>query len=236
MATRTQSRILRFAVFEVDLEAGELRKSGVRLKLVGQPFQVLQLLLEHPQEVVTREDLRQRLWPDDRFVDYDLALKRIINRLREVLGDSADSPRFIETIPRRGYRFITPVNEAVVHAYAAQAISVTRDSIAVLPFINMSPDPVNEFFADGITEEIINVLSQIEHLHVAARTSSFFFKGKQADMRQIGEQLNVRTVLEGSVRTLGDRLRITAQLVNVADGYHLWSERYDRELKDVFAI
>ena len=237
MATRTQSRILRFAVFEVDLEAGELRKSGVRLKLVGQPFQVLQLLLEHPQEVVTREELRHCLWPDDRFVDYDLALKRIINRLREVLSDSAESPRFVETIPRRGYRFIAPVNDgSVVHAYAAPAVSVTCDSIAVLPFINMSPDPENEFFADGITEEIINVLSQIEHLHVAARTSSFFFKGKQADMRQLGEQLNVRTVLEGSVRKLGDRLRITAQLVNVADGYHLWSERYDRELKDVFAI
>jgi adenylate cyclase len=236
VATLPQSRILRFALFEVDLEAGELRKSGVRLKLVGQPFQVLQLLLEHPQEVVTREELRQRLWPDDRFVDYDLALKRILNRLREVLGDSAESPRFIETIPRRGYRFIAPVNGAVVHAYAAPAVSVTGDSIAVLPFINMSPDLENEFFADGVTEEIINVLSQIERLHVAARTSSFFFKGKHADMRQIGEQLNVRTVLEGSVRKVGDRLRITAQLVNVADGYHLWSERYDRELKDVFAI
>jgi adenylate cyclase len=236
VATPTQSSILRFALFEVDLEAGELRKSGVRLKLVGQPFQVLQLLLEHPQEVVTREDLRQRLWPDDRFVDYDLALKRIINRLREVLGDSAENPRFVETLPRRGYRFIAPVNGAVVHASAAPAVSVTPDSIAVLPFVNMSPDPENEFFADGITEEIINVLSQIERLHVAARTSSFFFKGKHADMRQIGEQLNVRTVLEGSVRKVGDRLRITAQLVDVADGYHLWSERYDRELKDVFAV
>ncbi len=109
-------------------------------------------------------------------------------------------------------------------------------SIAVLPFINMSADTENEFFADGITEEIINALSQIERLHVAARTSSFFFKGKHPDMRQVGKQLNVRTVVEGCVRKAGDRLRITAQLVNVADGYHLWSQRYDRELKDVFAI
>ena len=235
MATPSLSSILRFALFEVDLEAGEIRKSGVRLKLVGQPFQVLQLLLENPQEVVTREELRQRLWPDDRFVDYDLALKRIINRLREVLGDSAKNPRFVETIPRRGYRFIAPVNGAAVHASAAPA-SVTPDSIAVLPFINMSPDPENEFFADGTTEEIINVLSQIEGLRVAARTSSFFFKGKHIDMRRIGEQLNARTILEGSVRKVGDRLRITAQLVNVADGFHLWSERYDRELKDIFQV
>jgi adenylate cyclase len=111
-----------------------------------------------------------------------------------------------------------------------------EDSIAVLPFTNLSIDPENEFFADGITEEIINALAQIERLHVAARTSAFFFKGKHADLRIIGERLNVRTVLEGSVRRAGNRLRITAQLVNVADGYHLWSERYDRELKDVFDI
>src|SRR5260370_38454217 len=118
--------MLRFGLFEGDVEGGELRKSGLRLKLVGQPFQVLQLLLQRPQEVVTREELRQCLWPDDRFVDYDLALKRIINRLREVLGDSAENPRFIETIPRRGYRFITPVNEAVAGPYAARAITVCR--------------------------------------------------------------------------------------------------------------
>ena len=103
-------RVLKFGVFEVDLEAGELRKSGMQLKLVGQPFQVLQLLLQHPQEIVTREELRKCLWPEDTFVDYDLALKRIINRLREVLGDSAENPRFVETIPRRGYRFIAAVN------------------------------------------------------------------------------------------------------------------------------
>jgi DNA-binding winged helix-turn-helix (wHTH) protein len=105
-----QSRIVKFGVFEVDLEAGELRKSGMRQKLAGQPFHVLQLLLEHPQEIVTREQLRQRIWPQDILVDYDLALKKAVNRIREVLGDSAESPRFIETIPRRGYRFIAPLN------------------------------------------------------------------------------------------------------------------------------
>src|SRR5215467_1368322 len=108
MAAPTQSRILKFGVFEADLEAGELRKSGMRLKLAAQSFRVLQLLLEHPQEIVTREDLRRRIWPSDTFVDYDLALRKAVTRLREVLGDSAESPRFIETIPRRGYRFIAP--------------------------------------------------------------------------------------------------------------------------------
>src|SRR5215470_4010735 len=110
MAAPTQSRILKFGVFEADLEARELRKSGLRLKLAAQSFQVLQLLLERPQEIVIREDLRHRIWPHDTFVDYDLALRKAVTRLREVLGDSAESPRFIETIPRRGYRFIASLN------------------------------------------------------------------------------------------------------------------------------
>ena len=122
----------------------------------------------------------------------------------------------------------------------SQSVSVSAappdKSIAVLPFTNLTMDPENEFFADGITEEIINVLGRIEHLHVAARTSAFTFKGKHADLRVIGERLNVKTILEGSVRRAGNRIRITAQLINVADGYHLWSERYDREMKDIFEI
>src|SRR5215467_9576734 len=137
----------------------------MRQKLAGHPFDVLRLLLERPQQIVTREELQQRIWPKDTFVDYDLALKKAVNRIREVLGDSAESPRFIETIPRQGYRFIGNIE----HDAPAEA------SIAVLPFINMSADAENEFFADGITEEIINVLSQIERLQVSARTSSFFF-------------------------------------------------------------
>jgi adenylate cyclase len=223
--------LIRFGGFELDTENRELFKQGVKVPLQEQPFHILQVLLEQPGRVVTREELQRRIWPSDTFVDFDRGLYNAIKKLRESLDDSAESPRFIETLSRRGYRFIAEVTKnGGVSAHAAQA------SIAVLPFVNMSADAENEFFAEGITEEIINVLSQIEQLHVAARTSCFFFKGKQADMRQIGEQLNVRTVLEGSVRKVGDRLRITAQLVNVADGYHLWSERYDRELKDIFAI
>jgi TolB-like protein/Flp pilus assembly protein TadD len=227
---------IRFGVFEVDLRAGELRKQGVKIRLQEQPFQILQILLEHAGQVVTREELQQRIWPSDTFVDFDHGVYNAVQKLRDALNDSAENPRFIETLSRRGYRFIAPVTEAEAEVHAAPVPSATRDSIAVVPFVNMSADAENEFFADGITEEIINVLSQIDGLRVAARTSSFFFKGKHVDMRQIGEQLNARTILEGSVRKVGDRLRITAQLVNVADGYHLWSERYDRELKDIFEV
>jgi TolB-like protein len=220
-----------FGRFELDTASRELLKQGVKVRLQEQPFQILLVLLEQPGRVVTREEFQRRIWPSDTFVDFDRGLYNAIKKLRESLDDSAESPRFIETLSRRGYRFIADITKKD----SARGRSV-QASIAVLPFINMSADAENEFFADGITEEIINVLSQIEGLRVAARTSSFFFKGKHAEMRQIGEQLNVRTVLEGSVRKVGDHLRITAQLVNVADGYHLWSERYDRELKDIFEI
>jgi TolB-like protein len=232
-----QTRVLKFGVFEADLEAGELRKSGMRQKLTGQPFQVLQLLLERPQEIVTREELQKRVWPKDTFVDYDLALKKAVSRIREVLGDSPESPRFIETIPRRGYRFIGPVEELGNGVLvAAVRAAPTVDSIVVLPFTSMSADPEDEVFADGMTEEMINALAQIEQLHVVARSSAFSFKGKDIDPRTVGEQLNVRTILEGSVRRSDNRLRITVQLVNAADAYHLWSERYDREMKDIFDI
>ena len=227
---------MRFGVFEVDFRSGELRKQGVKIKLQKQPFQVLEILLERPGEVVTREELQKRIWPPDTFVDFEQGLHGAIKRLREALDDSAESPRFIETLSRRGYRFIAPASGTAIDAHAALRVNVTRDSIAVLPFTNISSDPENDFFADGITEEIINALAQIRELHVVARSSAFSFKGKHADARSVGEQLNVRTVLEGSVRKYGNRLRITAQLVNAADGYHLWSERYDREMKDVFEI
>jgi TolB-like protein len=181
--------------------------------------------LEQPGKVVQREELRKRIWPGDTFVDFDHGINNAIKRLREALGDTAETPRYIETLPRRGYRFLKAVEGTGPDV-----------SIAVLPFLSLSADPENEIFADGMCEEIISSLAQIKNLHVTARTSSFSFKGKHVDLRVIGEQLNVRTVLEGSVRKSGSRVRITAQLVNAADGYHLWSETYDREMKDVFAI
>ena len=218
-------QMTRFGTFELDVRAGELRNRGARIKLQEQPLRILEMLLAHPGQLVTREELRSRLWPSDTFVDFDHGLNKAVNKLREALGDSAEAPRFIETVPKRGYRFLQPMTNAVPEA-----------SIAVLPFLNLTNDPENELFADGICEEIIFSLAQIRDLHVAARTSSFSFKGKSVDLRTIGQQLNVRTLLEGSVRRSGDRLRVTARLVNAADGYELWSGQYDRELKDLFAI
>jgi len=218
-------QVIRFSTFELDVRAGELRKQGVRIKLQEQPLRILEMLLAHPGQLVTREELRSRLWPSDTFVDFDHSLNKAINKLREALGDSAEAPRFIETVPKRGYRFLQPMSNVAPEA-----------SIAVLPFLNLTNDPENELFADGICEEIIFSLTQIRDLRVAARTSSFSFKGKSVDLRTVGQQLNVRTLLEGSIRRSGDRLRVSAQLVNGADGYHLWSGQYDRELKDLFAI
>src|SRR5438477_6430749 len=219
-----QKSTFRFGEFELD-NSGELRSGGRKVKLQTQPSQILRILIERPGEIVTREELRQKIWPSDTFVDFDHGINNAIKRLREALGDTAETPRYIETLPRRGYRFLNAV-----------ATTSPEVSIAVLPFLSLSADPENEIFADGMCEEIISSLAQIKNLHVIARTSSFSFKGKHVDLRLIGEQLNVRTVLEGSVRKSGNRLRITAQLVNAADSYHLWSETYDREMKDVFAI
>jgi TolB-like protein/Flp pilus assembly protein TadD len=226
---------IRFGPFEVDLRAGELRKQGTRIRLQEQPFQVLQALLAQPGRLITREELQQKIWPADTFVDFDHGLNNAIRRLREALSDSAENPRFIETLAKRGYRFISPV-EQLGDGARTFAAAVPVDSIVVLPFTCMSADPEDEFFADGITEEVINALAQIEQLHVVARTSAFSFKGKYIDVRAIGKRLNVRTALLGSVRRAGNELRITAQLVNTEDGYHLWSERYDREMEDVFEI
>src|SRR5215831_6387600 len=217
---------IRFGTFELAADAGELRKEGLKIRLQEQPLRVLQMLLANPSRLVSRDELRKALWPSNSYVDFDQGLNRAINKLREALDDSAESPRFIETIAKRGYRFIGD----------SHTPNATGDSIVVLPFVNMSADIENEYFADGMTEEIINALTQIRDLHVVARSSAFSFKGKHVDPRVVGGQLNVRTVLEGSVRRADNQLRITVQLVNAADGFHLWSERYDREMKDVFAI
>lgn len=203
---------------------------GTTVRLEPKVMEVLVCLAEHASETLPKETLFHTVWPDT-FVTDDV-LTHSISELRRAFEDDAREPHIIQTIPKRGYRLVAPVSTAVVVA----AASATRDSIAVLPFVNMSADTENEYFTDGITEEIINALAQIEDLHVVARSSAFSFKGKHIDPRVVGEQLNVRTILEGSVRRADNRLRIAAQLINAADGYHLWSERYDREMKDVFEI
>jgi TolB-like protein/Tfp pilus assembly protein PilF len=197
---------------------------------------VLLCLAQHPGETRSKEQLLEAVWPNT-VVTEDV-LKRCIAELRRAFNDDARDPRVIETISKRGYRLLAPVSAPAppTAAKTGATASVVSDSIVVLPFINLSADPGNEYFADGITEEIIDALTRIPELRVVARSSAFSFKGKHIDLRNVGKQLNVRTVLEGSVRKADNRLRISAQLICAADGYHLWSERYDREMQDVFAI
>jgi len=205
---------------------------GRTVRLEPKVMRVLLCLAKHPGETLSKEQLFQAVWPNIAVTED--VLKRCIAELRRAFEDDAREPRIIETISKRGYRLVAPVTAHSAPPAAAE--SAVSDSIVVMPFVNMSGDAENEYFADGITEEIINALAQIADLHVVARSSAFSFKGKHIDPRIVGEQLNVRTILEGSVRRTDNRLRITAQLVNSADGYHLWSERYDREMKDVFVI
>jgi TolB-like protein/DNA-binding winged helix-turn-helix (wHTH) protein len=285
VATPIQSRVVKFGVFEIDLEAGELRKSGVRQNLAGQPFEALRLLLEHPQEIVSREELRQRLWQDNTFVDYDLALKRVINRLREALGDSADNPRFIETIPRKGYRFIAPLNangaaRAVGELTAEEASVKTRRSrrslqigmvlglgaavlllalaalklakswgrqtrtstalqirsLAVLPLQNLSADPNQQYFSDGMTDALITNLAQISSLKVISRTSSMRYDQTKKSLPEIARELNVDGIVEGTVQRSGNRVRITAQLIYGPSDKHLWANSYERDMGNVFEL
>src|SRR5262249_19430714 len=169
-----------------------------------------------------------RLWPNGTIVEFEHGINSIINRLLQALEDSADDPRHIETLPRRGYRFLIPVEKSTT--------APQNPSIAVLPCTNLSADKENDYFSDGLAEEGLNALSQVEDLPVAARTSSFSFKGKAVEISEIAAKLNVANVLEGSVRRAGNRVRVTVQLVDVRNGFHLWSERYDRQMEDLFDL
>ena len=217
---------VRFGVFEVDLRAGELRKQGVKIKLQEQPFHLLQMLLEHPGEIVTREELRGRIWPADTFVDFDQGLNNAIKRLRESLSDSPENPRFIETIPRHGYRFIA--NLGVTPGQIK--------SLAVLPLENLSRDPEQEYFAEGLTEALITTLAKIGELRVVSRTSAMQYKGVHKPLRDIARELEVNAIVEGTVLRAGRRVRITAQLIDAAKETHLWAESYERDLRDVLAL
>ena len=197
-------------------------------------MEFLLCLAQHPGKTLSKDQLFQAVWP--KIIVTEDVLKRCIAELRRAFNDDARNPHMIETIAKRGYRLLAPVSAPASATAPALPQRAVTDSIVVLPFANMSADPENEYFADGITEEIIDALAQVPGLRVVARSSAFSFKGKHIDLRIAGEQLKVRTVLEGSVRRADNRVRITAQLVSTADGYHLWSERHDREIQDVFAI
>jgi TolB-like protein/DNA-binding winged helix-turn-helix (wHTH) protein/Flp pilus assembly protein TadD len=292
-------RRLRFGAFELDVRAGELRKSGLRIRLQEQPIRVLTMLVEHPGEIVTREELQKRVWPADTYVDFDHGLNKAINKIRDALADAADSPRFVETIPRRGYRFLAEVKAvdgaaahtpamasgsssvapsmreavapdlmdraadlagpkrtssiarwavplvAVVVVVAAFVLwkvratshpaSVIR-SLAVLPLESLSSEASQDYFADGMTDELISDLGQISALRVISRTSAMTYKHARKPLPQIARELSVDAVVEGTVQRSGDRVRISAQLIEASSDKHLWSQSYEGELKDTLAL
>ena len=280
-----------FGVFELDLRSGELRKHGLRVRLQEQPFQVLAMLVEQSGMVITREELQKRLWPADTFVDFDHGLNKAINKIRDALSDSPDSPRFVETVARRGYRFLAEVK--VIDAAGVQRsepatqpqhtaeldrhldpahrpiepkrrlrawkISVglililiasltmwkvqpwnrpypVIRSLAVLPLESLSSEASQDYFADGMTDELISDLGQISALRVISRTSAMTYKHARKPVPQIARELNVDAIVEGTVLRSGDQVRITAQLIEASSDKHLWSQSYEGELRDTLAL
>jgi TolB-like protein/DNA-binding winged helix-turn-helix (wHTH) protein/Flp pilus assembly protein TadD len=300
--------VVRFGTYEVSLQSGEVRKAGLRIKVQQQPMKLLEILLEHPGEVVTREELRSRVWPKESFGDFDQALNIAIGKLRSALGDSAENPRFIETLPKRGYRFIADVSVVdadtslkkpgsadgdlpgsdresperktesghrvpdagptlapltskrglwptrrilvasallIIVSLPILAVWLFRSrerapvgirSLAVLPLDNLSGDASQNYFADGMTDELITDLAQISALRVISRTSVMVYKGARKPLPQIARELNVDAVVEGTVLRSGDQVRITAQLIEASTDKHLWSHSYEGDLRDTLTL
>ena len=287
MESARQKPLVRFGMYEISLDSGELRKAGMRIKVQQQPIKVLEMLLEHPGEVVTREELRTRVWPNDSFGDFDQAVNIAIGKLRSALGDSADNPRFIETLPKRGYRFIAevrtldgdppskvagpPVSDLQQHqpvklpraaklhlrlAYWIMLAAVVGlaslfafwfnrthqppppqiRSLAVLPLENLSGDAQQDYFADGMTDQLITDLAQIRALRVISRTSVMAYRGERKSLPEIARELNVDAVVEGTVLRSGDRVRITAQLIQAPADKNLWAATYEGNVRDTLVV
>jgi TolB-like protein/Flp pilus assembly protein TadD len=225
-------RRFQFGAFAADLRTGQLTKTGRRVRLQEQPFRLLAVLLARAGELVTREELHAALWPQT-TVDFDHGLNKAISKIRQALGDSADRPRFIGTVARRGYRFLTEVTTVrEVPDWRSQPIN----SLAVLPLLNLSGDTSQDYFADGMTEVLIADLGQIRALHVISRTSAMAYKGSRKPLPEIGRELGVRAVVEGSVMRFGDQVRITAQLIEVPADRHIWAHSYTEELGNALVL
>ena len=226
-----------FEGYALDTDRRELRLGADLVPLEPQVFDVLAYLIQNRERVVSKDDLLASIW-EGRSVS-ELALTTRINAARSAIGDSGEEQRLIKTLQRKGIRFIGAVREEDRRTAADELMPVAlhdRPSIAVLAFTNMSGDPGQDYFSDGITEDIITDLSRFSELLVIARNSSFQYKGKSVDIRQVGRELGVRYVLEGSIRRAGDRIRISAQLIDASTGTHQWADRYDRKLDDTFAL
>lgn len=224
-------RRIRFGSFEMDGNAGELFKDGLKVRLQEQPLQVLQILLEHPGEVVTREDLRKRAWPSDTFVDFDHGINNAINRLREALGDTAETPCFIETLPRRGYRFVASLEGLQSHVGEGPI-----DTIAIFPFVTSVPDPDLEYLSVGIPGSIIHSLSHVPRLRVIAWNSLAHNRGGESDPLSIGRSVGAKVILIGRIWQRNSKLRLHVDLLDTTNGEALWGEQYDRDLTELFAI
>lgn len=295
MSPPRSPELVRFGAFELDLRSRELRKDGSSTGLPEQSIKVLEMLLEQPGELILRDDIRSRLWPNDTVVEFDHSINTAIHKLRLALGDSADAPRYIETLARRGYRFIAALEKQdparppvvpqsktrqtrfaplrrsrtavgaisavlaaalayfaidklwiskqlpirsrqILAAEEATAFNPPPQSIAVLPLANESGEAAQQYFSDGIAEDLITALSQFPGVKVIGRTSAFRFRDSKEDSRSIGVKLGVAHLLEGSVRREGGVVRISAELIDTSDGSTQWSERYDRPYKDLFAL
>lgn len=281
MAVTPATGLLRFGVFELDGRAGQLTRNGVRVRLAQQPFRVLCVLLSHPGEIVTREELHKLLWPADVFVDFDHGLNKSVQKIREALSDSPESPRYVETIPRVGYRFIAPVTEvsptrppspaepetagipdsfatartrkiwprlalagcvAILILAGGWVIARRRAaarpirSLAILPLDNLSGDPNQEYFADGMTDELTTMLVRDSTLRITSRTSVMQYKGARKPLPEIARALNVDAVLEGSISRSKNQVHMTLQLIRAETDAHLWAESYDRQDNDIAAL
>jgi TolB-like protein/Tfp pilus assembly protein PilF len=237
------SSMIRFGAFELDAANGELRKAGVSLKIHPQPLQVLLLLAEHAGQTVTRDEIQRCLWGDNIFVDFERGINFCVNQIRATLGDDAERPLYVETLPRRGYRFIAPVKidaaltaSAVGGRISERATDGSFPSLAVLPFENLSGDPAQDYFAEGMTETLITELGKISALRVISRQSMMQYKGTKKTVPQIAGELKIKAVVEGSVLRVGDHVRVTVQLIEAAPERHLWADSYDRPFRDVLAL
>lgn len=275
--------VVRFGAFEFDAAGGELRKRGMKLKLEGHPILLLEMLLEHPGELVTRERVQRRLWAADTFVDFEQGINSAVKRLRQTLDDSAETPRYIETLPRRGYRFIYPVDNggdaaaekgvaakprrtrrlltarrpvphilllvvaAALLAVCGAALLALRPrkpgprgtpirTLVVLPLVNLTGDAEQEFFVEGLHDELITEVAQIGSLSIISRSSAMHYRDSRKTAREIGRELGVDGVLEGTVRRSGSRIQVSAQLIRAATDEHLWAQSYEAEMADVLTI
>src|SRR5262245_9374099 len=237
-----ENAVVTFGLYRLHQGEGRLRRGKQVVKLTPKAFATLSYFVAHPGQLVTKEDLFAAVWRQT--VVSEATLTSYIQELRRALRDAATKPRYIETVHRRGYRFIAPVAasaapgpSAELPVPSAQALPLPdKPSIVVLPFVNMSQDPDQEYFSDGLTDVLTGDLSMLSSLFVIARNSAFTYKGKAVKMQDVGWEMGVRYVLEGSVQKAAGQVRITAQLIEAATGGHLWAERYDRPLHDLFAL